>query len=130
MFAYDTIFQALYDDLFPVRHLDHVAFTFDELHTITDDSVCSFKGFSGFRGSKCYRPEAAPGAKVTPTEFGRQDECELSLFHNGIVDGDLLAGWEEFIDLGLLIWGEEAIYHLIHYTGNLWCELTKFVHDR
>ena len=58
--------------------------------------------------------EAAPAAKVAPTELGGDGEDVFRLFHYGIIDTELVAGREESAyDLFFFV-GVERRCHLVH----------------
>ena len=77
--------------------------------------------------------ERAPGSEIAPTEVGWQNAYACGLpeelnigtaqwFHNGVVDGDAGALWEEFVDHLLLLGGVEMGCHAVHDVGNGWLE--------
>ena len=47
--------------------------------------------------------ERTPCAQIAPTEIGRTDENFLGLFHDGIVNGNVLTFWEQTVDLLLFL---------------------------
>lgn len=118
----DDVVEALDDYLLAVGDTDHATGAFDDLDLVAHDSVA---------GSILWQEgvERTPCAEVTPAELGRHDVGRLRLLHDGIVDGDLGEGGIEFIDLGLLLGGEESGSNLIHDGSNLGGMLTELADD-
>lgn len=78
MFADNTVLQALDDHLLTFWHLYHIAFCFYQCHGASNDRIIIL--------ISCGQAmQATPGPEVTPSEFRRQNVCNLCLFHNSIV---------------------------------------------
>ena len=73
--------------------------------------------------------QRAPCAKVAPTKVGRTNEDFFSLFHDGIVDRDILTLRIFLIDHSLLLVGTHDIEHAFEDFAESWFVYAECVDD-
>ena len=107
LLGYDIAFQALNHDLDFVGCMDNTVLAVVEADIFVYPGVAVFVLWK--EGT-----EAAPAAKVAPTELGEDGVDVFRLLHYCIIDANLVAGWEEFAYYLFLLFGIERRCHLFH----------------
>jgi len=73
--------------------------------------------------------DGTPAAKVAPGEVVGNDVDAAALFHDGVVDGDFVAGREEAAELSLFGRGEKGWLELVHDGRYLRSKGAQFFYD-